>query len=520
MTFARTWALTSIGARLRALSGWRRVLVAVVAGAVSALGFAPFCLFLLLLLGLAAAVLLLDGAQRARRPVWAGAWVGWGFGFGQFAVGLHWIGFAFMVDAADHAWQLPFVAVLFPGGLALFPAIACAAASRFWRAGPSRIFLFALCYGLAEWARGHVLTGFPWNLAGYGWGGSLAVLQSAAAFGVYTLSLLTALFGAALAELFSDRPRWRLPVVMTVIFAAFWIGGAMRLAQHPTAFIPGVTVRLVQPDIPQAEKYRPDLVARNWERLIRLSTLPASQVPRVIVWPEAAPPFLMTYSAPAMEWVSALNARGSLLMTGAIRAEAVSFDETKYFNSFYIFARGRAVATYDKSHLVPFGEYLPFEKTLDAWGLKKLTGIAGSFGMGPGPQTLTVPGVPDVGPLICYEILFPGDVVGTRRPNWLVNVTDDSWFGTWAGPLQHLQVAQVRAIEEGLPVVRAANSGISAIIDPFGRIVTRSAMNAETVVDGRLPARTPSPTAGFQFLWFWLVVAGLFFLSVRRTGRK
>lgn len=510
-----------IGAGVRGLRREYRYAAAVTAGALSALGFAPFGLFPLLLLGLGVLVLLLDGASAGPKPVRKAAFLGWCFGFGQFVVGLHWIGFAFMVDAADHAWQLPFVAVLFPGGLALFVAAATAVSARFWRAGEGRIFLFALCYGLAEWLRGHVLTGFPWNIAGYGWGASLAVLQSTSVFGVYTLSLLTALLGASLAEPFGATLRWRLPAVLCGVFAAFWVGGAWRLAAHGPAVVPDVTVRLVQPDIPQTEKYRRDLIPRNWERLTALSSRPARIRPRVVVWPEAAPPFLLTYSPQAMEWVAALNARGTLLMTGAIRAEADAEGDATLFNSFYIFSHGHAVATYDKFHLVPFGEYLPYEQTLEALGIKKLTGIAGSFGMGDGPHTFFAAGTPSVGPLICYEILFPGEVTGRQRPDWFVNVTDDSWFGPWAGPRQHLLVAQVRAIEEGVPVARAANSGISAMIDPLGRIRARTEMNTQGVLDAELPAKiVPTPFARFQSIWYWLV-AGLFLvLSCILSGRK
>jgi apolipoprotein N-acyltransferase len=506
---------------VRGLKGWRQSLFAFAAGAGSALGFPPFYLFPLLLLGLAALVLLLDNAARRLRPVRGGLVVGWWFGFGQFLVGLHWIGFAFMVDAADHAWQLPFVAVLFPGGLALFPAFACAAAVSFRCRGAARILGFALCYGIAEWLRGHVLTGFPWNIAGYGWGASLAVLQSAAWFGVYGLSLLTVLFGASLAALFRGRPQWKLPLAMTVLFGLFFIGGSIRLALHPTVAVPGVHLRIVQPNIPQAEKYQPQFMARNWLRLTDLSMAPAAQRPSVVIWPEAAPPFILPRVPEAMDWVDNLNAHGTLLMTGTVRFEHDDDGEIHFYNSFLMFGHGTVLAVYDKTHLVPFGEYLPFEATLDRWGLKKLTGIAGSFGRGKGPRTFQAPGVPDFGPLICYEILFPGEVVGARRPDWFVNVTDDSWFGPWAGPRQHLLVAQVRAIEEGIPVVRAANTGISAIIDPLGRITTRLGLNQSGALDGDLPSKVDKTQYSvLSSVWFWMIAGAILATIWLFCGRK
>ena len=499
-------AFDRAGAFVRGLAGWRRLAFACVAGIVSALGFAPFGLFPLLLLGFAALVLLIDGAQTRPRPVREAALAGFAFGFGQFLAGLHWIAYAFMVDPGAHEWQIPFVAVLFPGGLALFIALAAAAAASVWHSGPSRIFTFAISYAVAEWLRGHLLTGFPWNIAAYGWGASLGVLQSVALFGSYTLTLLTILLGASLAELFRPKPKWAMASAMTVLFALFWLGGEARLATQPTVDVPGIRLRLVQPNIPQAEKYQRGLILRNWEQLLSLSVAPATPTPTIIIWPEAAPPFLLSAQSVAQDQIAMLTSRRRLLMTGAIRRGQAGTGEPRYYNSFYAFGRGgELLATYDKFHLVPFGEYLPYETTFDQLGLTKLTGINGSFASGDGPQTYDLPDAPPFGPLICYEILFPGAVVGERRPQWFVNVTDDSWFGPWAGPLQHLLVARVRAIEEGIPVARAANTGISAIIDPLGRITVRLGLDQPGVVDGNLPAAiAQTPYSRIRAAWFWL----------------
>lgn len=505
--------LARAGDYVRGLDGWRRYLFAWGMGALSALGFEPFNLFPLLLLGFGALVLLIDAAQTRPRPIRASALAGFFFGFGQFLVGLHWIGYAFMVDPSAHEWQLPFVAVLFPGGLALFSALAVAAAAYFWRQGPARILIFALGYGTAEWLRGHVLTGFPWNIAGYGWGAVPGVLQSVALFGVYTLTLLTILFGAALADLFGPKPKWKFAAVMTAVFGLFWLGGSIRLAVSEPRYVPGVRLRLVQPNIPQAEKYQRRFVRRNWERLVLPSAGAGS--PTIVIWPEAAPPFLLASAPGALDTIAQLTAHGTILMTGAVRGERFDDGEPRYFNSFYIFGRnGAPMATYDKSHLVPFGEYLPFEETLGAWGLTKLTGINGGFAHGDGPHTYDVPGAPSAGPLICYEILFPGEVVGAKRPGWFVNVTDDSWFGPWAGPRQHLLVARARAIEEGIPVVRAANTGISAIIDPLGRITMKLGLNRLGVLDGMLPAAiAPTPYSYLRGAWFWIFYVLFFALT-------
>jgi apolipoprotein N-acyltransferase len=519
-----TFAFDQTGNFVRGLRGWRRFVFASVAGGLSALGFAPFGLFPFLLVGFAALVLLIDGAQTRSRPIRSAAVAGFAFGFGQFLIGLHWIGYAFMVNPGAHEWQIPFVAVLFPGGLALFIALASGVAAAFWREGPSRIFFFAVCYAIAEWLRGHMLTGFPWNIPAYGWGASLGVMQSSALFGSYTLSLLTILFGASLAELFCARPKWMFPAVMTGLFVVLWAGGEARLAMEPTTDVPGVRLRLVQPNIPQAEKDDPNYLQQSWRSLLFLSSKPGKPEPTIIVWPEAAAgPYLLLNRDPvALDQIATLTGRDRLLMAGSLRVQRTAEGVLHYYNSFFIFGDGgRLLATYDKFHLVPFGEYLPFEKTLDKWGLTKLTGIDGNFARGDGPHTYDVPGAPPVGPLICYEILFPGAVVGESRPGWFVNVTDDSWFGPWAGPLQHLLVARMRAIEEGIPVARAANTGISAIIDPLGRITATLGLDQQGVVDGSLPAAIAHTLySRFGDLWFWLFVSASMGLALMFSRGK
>ena len=471
---------------LTTVHGWRRLLLAAVAGALSALAFPPFLLFPLLLLGYAALVLLLDGAARNSHALRKAALIGWAFGFGQFLVGLHWVGYAFLVDPNAHAWQIPFVAVALPGGLALFPALAALTCARFWREGITRIFLFAFLFGAAEFLRGHMLTGFPWNLSAYGWGASFAVLQSAAFIGAYGLSLLTLLFGASLALLAERKPL--LPATLTILFLAIWAGGMARLAYADNGVVEGVRLRIVQLGVPQNEKYLPQYVLRNWQRLLDLSRVRANARPTHIIWPEAAPPFVLTREPVALMQVGELTANGAALLTGAVRVDNHPDGSRKLYNAFYVFAPdGKLTATYDKFHLVPFGEYMPFQEIMDAWGITKITGGVGGFAAGRGPRTLAVPNAPPASPLICYEIIFPGEVTAWPRPQWLVNVTDDSWFGPGPGPLQHLLTARVRAIEEGLPIARAANTGISAVIDAYGRVRGSLALGTIGALDASLP---------------------------------
>jgi len=346
------------------------------------------------------------------------------------------------------------------------------------------------------------------------------VLQAAAVFGAYGLSLVTVLFGFSLAALFAGTPRWKLPAAMAVLFVLAFAGGALRLHMTPQTAVPGVHLRLVQPNIPQAEKYLRRYTLRNWRRLLDLSQKPGN--PNLIVWPEAAPPFLLEEQPLALTQIANLSDGKIGLMTGGLRREYLPQDRIGYANSFFLFGGGGILLDiYDKSHLVPFGEYLPFEKTLTALGLNKLTGIDGGFMAGDGPVSYTLPGAGSVTPLICYEILFPGEVAPSKRPDWFVNITDDSWFGPWAGPKQHLLVARVRAIEEGVPVVRDANTGISAIIDPLGRITASIDLGITGVVDGSLPAPiAATPYSRSRELFFWLLLCANVALTWRFYGRK
>jgi apolipoprotein N-acyltransferase len=497
--------LSRSGAWIRGLYGWRRVLFAFGAGAVSALGFPPAEFFPALLLGFAALLLLVDGAEYCLHPARAAFFAGWGFAFGQYLVGWHWIGYAFLVDPSAHLWQMPFALVFLTAGLALYSGIAAALARCFWRKGPSRLLVFAIFYAAAEWLRGHLFTGFPWNLPAYGWGLSLPVMQSLSVLGAYGLSFFTILLGFSLAEFCASSRAWRAPGLMISFFVLLWAGGAVRLAANPATMTSGVTLRLVQPNIPQREKEMAVFNLRNWQRLLDLTAAPGNS--NIIIWPEAAPPnFLFNLSPQALDQVRQITAPGRTLITGEARAERAQ-DRLSFFNSLFIFSPGGArPAIYDKFHLVPFGEYVPFANILNRIGITKLTDGQEGFASGDGPHTYQLRGAPPVTPLICYEIIFPGAVTAEQRPGWLVNATDDSWFGPWAGPYQHLLIARARAIEEALPVARAANTGISAVIDPFGRVTARLGLGKMGIVDAKLPAAAPASIYAHLGDWVFLLI--------------
>jgi len=495
--------------------GLRRLSIALGLGAAGALAFEPFRLFPFLLLSYAGIVLLLDGAAMSPDRFRRAAAIGWAYGFGFFLVGLYWIGYAFLVDAEAHAWELPFVAVLLPSGFAIFFAAAAAFCMLRWTPGVQRIYVFAFAFSLVEWLRGNILTGFPWNLPAYGWGASTALLQSTSVFGAYGLSILTILFGASLAGLTPDannaRSRW-LPGVLALFFVVLWADGTARLYTATDAVVPGVHLRIIQPDTPQSEKYAPDLKDRNWQRLIDLSNSPAPVPPTHIIWPEAAPPFPLQSSQEAVNQIGEMAGDSRVILTGDVRIEDQPGRIRRFFNSFRMFGpHGKLLATSDKFHLVPFGEYLPFEQQLRAIGLTEIAASTG-FSSGGGPQTFPVPNAPPVGPLICYEVIFPTQVTGDPRPQWLVNMTDDSWFGPNSGPMQHFLIARVRAIEERLPIVRAANSGISAVIDGNGRVRARLDLGLRGALDTDLPVALPiTPYARYGAvitLVLFLILAG------------
>ncbi len=530
----------AFAARLSRMGLWSQAGAASVAGALGALALPPFNLWPVLLVSFSCYVWLIDGTHTDEpascsggdRPLRRAAWIGWWFGFGFFLAGLYWIGFAFLVDAASFAWLIPFVAVLLPGGLAFFTAAAAVLARAFWSAGPARLIMAALSFVLFEWLRGHVLTGFPWNLVGYAWAGSLEILQITSVTGIYGLSLLTVLAAASpaaswgpVARVSGDARRlWRAPAAAVLIFSLLWLGGYWRLARHPTEFVENVSLRLVQPSIPQAEKWRPENRRLIFDRYLALTRQPGFETVTHVVWPETAVPIALDSSLPALGEIGQMLGKSRILISGSVRwRRDTANGENRPYNALHVIRAGQTNkglqsyihATYDKAHLVPFGEYLPMSSVLEWIGLKQLTfGSGNGFAAGPGLVTLEAPGAPLMAPSICYEIIFPGEVIAQgARPGWIVNLTNDAWFGDTSGPRQHLRMAQVRAIEEGTPVVRSANTGISAIVDSYGRIIKRLALNAPGVLDGGLPR--VAPVTYYRRWGDWpLLVLFLVFLSL------
>jgi apolipoprotein N-acyltransferase len=325
-------------------------------------------------------------------------------------------------------------------------------------------------------------------------------MQVTAVTGLYGLSLLTVAFAAMPASLVEPgrdsgpggRGRWIGTAAAALLFMLAWTGGAMRLSGAGDDTVPGVRLRLVQPNIPQDLKWDPQRLEGNFRVALELSRAPASTAVTHVIWPETAVPFVLAAEPARVAALAAVTPPGGLLVTGAIRAVRLADASVRAWNSLQaVDAEGRIVATYDKFHLVPFGEYVPFRGLLS---IAKITPGNLDFTPGPGLVTLDLPGLPPVSPLICYEIIFPDEVaLRAPRPAWLLNLTNDAWFGISSGPYQHFAAARFRAVEEGLPVVRAANNGISAVVDPYGRVVARLGLGATGVVDSDLPGALVAP---------------------------
>jgi len=515
---------------IAALAGWRRAGVAFAAGAVSALAMPPIDAWPVLAATVPVMLLLLGGvARRDRRQAFL---AGWSFGFGYFVVALHWIGIAFLVDAATYLWMMPFAVGGLAAVMAIYWGLAALLAHGLCGKGLRLAFGFAAAMAVAEWLRGHLFTGFPWAAPGLAVDGMGPVSQAASLIGMTGLTLLVMLW-AGLPVVLWPQTRRRGDVVLALCIAAFipviWVWGAERLRGNDGAVVPGVRLRIVQPDISQDEKWREDNSRTIFDKLKGLSTTPSTAYPRGIadvthlIWPESAVPFLIDESPVAHDELARLLARQTSLVMGAIRRDPERRDadgDRLVYNSILTFdGTAAVVARYDKWRLVPGGEFLPLAWLLEPLGFRRVVTVPGSFATGPGPVTIDVPGAPPAAMLVCYEAIFPHRLIEPgHRPGWIINVTNDGWFGRSTGPYQHLAQARLRTIEQGLPLVRAANTGISAVVDAYGTIRSQLALGHAGTLDAPLPKALP-PTLYARFgdliMALMVLLGGVFSLGLR-----
>lgn len=521
---AHAGPLVRFAGRLAGLSPRRRFAASFGFGALAALAMPPLGAFPVLLISFPGLIWLSAGV----RTFWGAFGTGWAFVFGLMLVGLYWVPVSMLIDPAFY-WMIPFTAAGLPAGMALYHGLAMAIWWRLPLAGTGRIIAFAVLWSAAEWLRGHALTGFPWHLIGYTWVDWLPLIQPVSFFGIYGLSLLTVLAAILPAAWITPSGRdgrglvaW---LVSLAVLAGLGIWGAMRLSEGAMATVADVRLRLVQPNISQLDKMNPDLWADNFRELLTLSTDPGadpgSLAPTHVIWPETALPYLAEEDLNARTAIASAAPPGGAVMTGVPR-RVMNDDVPDFYNGMIaVDDRATVVATYNKHHLVPFGEYMPFSDWLP---LQAIAGRQFDYSFGPGPQTVTAPGLPPFSTLICYEAIFPGNVVdANERPGWLLNITNDGWFGNTAGPHQHFAIARARAVEEGLPLVRVAGTGISGVTDAYGRIWSRLGVDERGVLDSPLPVSlpaTPYARTGDASFFTIMIVLILLAATIGITGDK
>jgi len=473
--------------------GWRRAAVAFGLGAAMALGQAPLGWWLLALPALATLVRLISRASSVRGAAWVGLFAGAGY----FAIALSWIVEPFLVDAATYGWMIPFAVVFLSFGLALFWALAAAVSVRLGCDRSSRALVFALALTAAEMLRGVVLTGFPWALIGHVWIGTPSA-QLAAVVGPNGLTLITTL-AAALPVAFR---LWG-GLASALVLIAAWGFGTVQLAQPDPVVENAATVRLVQPNAAQDMKWDSDLARSHLQRLLDLSAeapAPGQPRPDLVVWPETALPYLLRPGDTGLLEAIAQAGQGAQLAIGVQRLDPQN--AFRGYNSLAVVSPDATLtATYDKHHLVPFGEYIPFGDLAFRWfGLSGFAAQLGNgYSAGPGPAVLNLGAKLGLAlPLICYEAVFPQELRVDSRPRFILQITNDAWFGDLTGPYQHLAQARLRAIEQGLPFLRAANTGVSAVIDARGRVLAQLPMGVSGHLDAVMPPALP-PTIYARF---------------------
>jgi apolipoprotein N-acyltransferase len=523
--------LRRLHARARALRGQRLYFALFAAGAFGVLAHAPFHFQPALIAAYCALIWALDGARRTSAPVKAGFARAWAFAAGQFLAGTWWVANAFLVQAEDYLWLIWAPLILLPAGLALFWGAAGALYARIAPRGPHRITVFAGAFMIVELARSVVLSGFPWNLPGHVFAAGGAVSQIASVIGAAGLSALVLFAFAAPAALAGRGPALAraMPLMLGfILLAGVWGWGVMRLSDAQM-IATGQTVRVVQINLDQRDKsyaVRREIL----QRYLTLSAAPGVEDVSAIVWPEGAVPAFLLSEPDLLSEVRAALPEGALLMAGTARAErSADGGPDRYFNALVALRMDadwmELEAAYNKVRLVPFGEGNPLAPLTRLVGFDTLSNIVPFYTPGEAAQTLRLAGLGPVAPLICYEVIFARFAPrGDERPHWLVNISNDSWYGSSSGPRQHLNQAQYRALEEGLPLVRAASNGVSGQIDPYGRIEHALTVDAEAFIDVVLLERLDdTPYAlygggpwGIAFLILLVLNSGVAWLLFRR----
>lgn len=454
-----------------------------VAGALATLALAPFFVWPLWFVCVSYLYIKLKSAESPKRAFWDGWW--WTLGY--FTAGFYWIINSLLVDAAQFAWMIPFSLFGLPAVLAVYIGLACMLVRRVNLPGLAGTAFFAAAVTAAEWLRGHLFSGFPWNMPAYVLNASDETLQLAYLLGAYGCTFAV-MFIAAMPGLAVVEKRKYPAFIAIIATSAVFLWGSWRLEHNPTSYVDGAKIRLVQGNIEQKLKWQKGEREKSIWQHIGLSLRDDNKDIKAVIWSESAVPFLLTPDSELTQVLAEAVPPNGVLITGADREE-----DGGWYNSMFVIGQGgKLLEHYDKHHLVPFGEYVPLRKYLP---LISMVYGGGDFKSGAAAMVLKIPGLPEAKPLICYEAIFPEEAAdGSKGAAWLLNITNDAWFGDSTGPRQHLEMARMRAVETGLPLVRVANTGISAVIDPLGRVLQKTELNKEVVVDFYLPQKLfPQP---------------------------
>lgn len=514
--------------------GWKRALLAIAAGAFGNLALAPVGFFAALFVSFTLLVWLMDGAASNPESGLSGKlrssfFVGWLFGFGYFVGGLWWIGNALLVEADEFAWALPLAMLGLPAVLAIYYGLATMLARLLWSEGLGRLAALAAGFALAEWLRGWLLTGFPWNAIGYGAMPMPLMMQSAHLVGLYGVTTLAVFVFSAPALIGTRRGMVPGLLLAAILLFAHLGYGYARLSQPITALAgKAPVIRLVQPVIDQAQKMDDKQKSAVFEAHLALTTETlkgTTEKPDIIIWPETSIPFILTDNKDALARIAAVLDDNQVLIAGAVREEDAGAGlAPRYYNSvLMIDGHGNIIGASDKVHLVPFGEYVPFESWLLGMGVQAVAEMPGGFSAAASHTLLNLPSGMKLYPLICYEAIFPDEIFNDAAgASALLNITNDGWFGNSPGPYQHFHQAQVRAVETGLPLIRSGNNGISAFVNDRGQIISGLALNVRGAIQASLSgSASENETTADRNLHFWLIVLAMILLAgISRMGFK
>ena len=504
--------------KIQQYQGKKLYFLSIILGSLLGLALAPVYLIPFAIIALTCHLWQIESCTTKKQAFW----LGWFFGLGFFVVGLYWISFALLVDVKQFGWMIPFAMFGIPAVLAFYTAIISLLTYKLPQKGCKKVILFAVIWTTAEMLRGFLFTGFPWNLIGYIWTISDAMLQVTSVTGIWGLSFITILvFAMPFSIKWGEKSKNLLPTILAFCsLAVVFSLGHYRLFKAENTYHPE-KVRIIQGNINQNEKWDENSRSDIVNKYLAMTVSKPFDAVKYVVWPEAAMPFYMEENSPLTKAIGQVTPRNGMLITGSIHADKSSagFVEKIYNSIHAIDHNGTVLAVYDKHHLVPFGEYVPFRGVLP---IEKITPGMIDFSQGDGVKTLPVPGMPSFSPLICYEAIFPNAVIDKNDPpEIMINVTNDAWYGNSSGPYQHFNMVRVRAVEHGIPLIRVANTGISGVIDPYGRILSKTKLGQDAVLDEQIPKPLNSPTlytkfGNYTIILIMLVICGITLIEKRQ----